>query len=74
MACSSAGSAMKSDEEQMALLREQEFESSYRSATGLSVDEMLDPRDADALLSTLGLAMSRRQKAAKPRRYSAAMP
>ncbi len=74
MGASSAGSAMKSDEEQMALLREQEFESSYRSATGLSVDEMLDPRETrNALLSTLGLAMSRRQKAAKPRRSSAVM-
>ena len=75
MGASSAGSAMKSDEEELALLREQELKSSYNSATALSVDEMLDPRETrNALLSSLSLAMTRRQKAAKPRRYSAVMP
>jgi acetyl-CoA carboxylase carboxyltransferase component len=75
MGASSAGSAMKSDEEELAQLREMELRSSYNSATALSVDEMLDPRETrNALLATLGLALTRRQKAAKPRRYSAVMP
>ncbi len=75
MGASSAGSAMKSDEDELALLREQELQSSYNSATGLSVDEMLDPRETrNALLSSLSLALTRRQKAAKPRRNSAVMP
>jgi len=75
MGAASAGSAMKSDEEQMALLRDAELQSSYRSASGMSVDEMLDPRETrNSLLSGLSLALSRRQKAAKPRQYSAIFP
>ena len=74
MGAASAGSAMKSDEEQLASLREAEFESSYRSAMGLSVDDMLDPRETrNALLSSLSLALCRRQQAPKPRKHSAVM-
>jgi hypothetical protein len=41
----------------------------------MSVDEMLDPRETrNSLLSGLSLALSRRQKRAKPRQYSAVFP
>jgi acetyl-CoA carboxylase carboxyltransferase component len=67
MGASSAGNAMKSDEDELAVLRSRELTSSYHSAARLGVDEMLDPRDTrNVLLSTLSLALCRRQHSPVP--------
>jgi acetyl-CoA carboxylase carboxyltransferase component len=58
---------MKSDEDELAVLRDRELQSSYHSATRLGVDEMIDPRETrNVLLQGLGLAMSRRQIPPEP--------
>jgi acetyl-CoA carboxylase carboxyltransferase component len=56
-----------SDADEAELLRRVELEASYRSASGLGFDELLDPRETRAvLLDTLGRALYRRQAPAEP--------
>src|SRR6056297_1184963 len=53
-----ADDATGADEDGRAALRRAELASGYRSATGLSIDDLIDPRDTRDLLLR-GLAMAR---------------
>jgi acetyl-CoA carboxylase carboxyltransferase component len=56
-----------SDADESELLRTVELEASYRSASGLGFDELLDPRETrSVLLDSLSRALSRRQAAPEP--------
>jgi hypothetical protein len=56
-----------SDADEAELLRRVELEASYRSASGLGFDELIDPRETRAvLLDTLDRALQRRQAPAEP--------
>src|SRR5579862_8550171 len=59
--------ALGADADRAAALRQAELDASYRSASGLGFDELLDPREArGALVDALGRARSRRQEPASP--------
>ncbi|MEZ5247579.1 MAG: carboxyl transferase domain-containing protein [Acidimicrobiales bacterium] len=67
MGAQGAGNAVGADDETRAALREAELESSYRSASGLGFDELIDPRDLrNAVLDGLDLSARRRAGAAEP--------
>jgi acetyl-CoA carboxylase carboxyltransferase component len=67
MGAQGAGNAVGADEETRAALREAELESSYRSASGLGFDELIDPRDLrNAVLDGLELSARRRAGAVEP--------
>jgi acetyl-CoA carboxylase carboxyltransferase component len=68
MGAGASSLAMRSDEEEAAALREAELQASYRSASHLGFDEIIDPRETrDALLGALTLALARRQEPAAPK-------
>ena len=57
------------------VMRHAEIDASYRSASGLGFDEMIDPRELrNALLGALGRTLSRRQSSAEPVMRSAVSP
>ena len=61
MGAEGAGDAVAADDDTRAELRRAELESSYRSASGLGFDELLDPRDLrDAVLTGLEVSARRR--------------
>ena len=62
---SSSRLALDADEAER--LRQAELDASYRSASMLGFDELIDPREArNVLLAALGRALSRRQAPAAP--------
>jgi hypothetical protein len=59
--------AKGADAEEAARLREAELEASYRSASSLGFDELIDPREIrNILLHSLERALFRRQSPAEP--------
>jgi acetyl-CoA carboxylase carboxyltransferase component len=67
MGASAHGKAAKSDDEQMAALRNAELQASYNSASSLGFDELIDPRETrNVLLDALGMALHRRQSPPAP--------
>jgi acetyl-CoA carboxylase carboxyltransferase component len=68
MGAGASSEAMKADEDVRSALRNAELQASYRSASTLGFDELIDPRETrDALLAGLHLALSRRQAAPEPK-------
>jgi acetyl-CoA carboxylase carboxyltransferase component len=68
MGAQASGNAMKADDDVRSALRDAELQASYRSASHLGFDELIDPRETrDALLAALNLALSRRQAAPEPK-------
>lgn len=69
------GEALGADDETMARLAEAELESTYRSASNLSFDEIIDPADSrDAILAALDLSVRRRALPAEPKARVGVMP
>jgi methylmalonyl-CoA decarboxylase subunit alpha len=67
MGAAAQSRAQGADADEAARLREAELEASYRSASGLGFDEMIDPREIrNALLHALERALFRRQAAPEP--------
>jgi acetyl-CoA carboxylase carboxyltransferase component len=67
MGAKAAGRAMGADTDATDALRRAELDASYRSASGLGFDELIDPRDTrTALLRALRRAVSQRQRPAEP--------
>jgi acetyl-CoA carboxylase carboxyltransferase component len=67
--------ATGADSDEAAALREAELGASYRSASSLGVDELIDPRETrDALLHALQRALWRRQAAPEPVSRTAITP
>jgi len=67
MGSQGAGNAVGADDDTRASLRQAELDSSYRSASGLGFDELIDPRDLrNAILDGLELSARRRAGAAEP--------
>ena len=59
--------ASGADEDEAARLRTLELEASYRSASSLGFDELIDPREIrNVLLHSLERALYRRQEGAAP--------
>jgi acetyl-CoA carboxylase carboxyltransferase component len=59
--------AKGADADEASMLREMELQASYRSASTLGFDELIDPRETrDVLLHSLERALSRRQSPAEP--------
>jgi methylmalonyl-CoA decarboxylase subunit alpha len=59
--------ATNADQDEATRLRDAELQASYRSASSLGFDELIDPREMrNVLLHSLGRALSRRQEAAAP--------
>jgi methylmalonyl-CoA decarboxylase subunit alpha len=68
MGAGASSEAMKADDDVRSALRNAELQASYRSASHLGFDELIDPRETrDALLAGLHLALSRRQAAPEPK-------
>lgn len=75
MSAGAHGSAMGADDDQTAALRQSELDASYRSASRLGFDELIDPRETrDVLLDALSLALARRQQPALPVQRTAITP
>ena len=67
MGAAGAGNAVGADEATRAELRRAENESSYRSANGLSFDDLIDPRELrNRVLAALAVSAHRRAGAAEP--------
>jgi acetyl-CoA carboxylase carboxyltransferase component len=67
MGAAGAGNAVGADEATLEQLRQAENESSYRSASALSFDDLIDPRELrNALLAGLRVSSRRRARAAEP--------
>jgi acetyl-CoA carboxylase carboxyltransferase component len=67
MGSAGAGNAVGADDDTRAELRRAENESSYRSANGLSFDDLIDPRELrNAVLAGLSLSAHRRAGSAAP--------
>jgi acetyl-CoA carboxylase carboxyltransferase component len=67
--------AKGADVDEATMLRDMELEASYRSASTLGFDELIDPRETrNVLLHSLERALSRRQVAAAPVSRTAIMP
>ncbi len=67
MGAAGAGSAVGADQATLEQLRQAENESSYRSASGLSFDDLIDPRELrNALLAGLRVSARRRARAPEP--------
>ncbi|MEM9468084.1 MAG: carboxyl transferase domain-containing protein [Actinomycetota bacterium] len=67
MGAAGAGNAVGADDDTRAELRRAENESSYRSASGLSFDDLIDPRELrDSVLAALAVSARRRLGAAAP--------
>ena len=64
---SGAGNAVGADEATQAELHQAENESSYRSANGLSFDDLIDPRDLrNVVIEGLAVSAQRRSGEATP--------
>jgi acetyl-CoA carboxylase carboxyltransferase component len=75
MGAAASSRAMGADADRAAALRQAELDASYRSASGLGFDELLDPRETrDALVLALHRAISRRQEAPTPVTRAAITP
>jgi len=75
MGAGAAGRAMKADDDVLSALRETELQASYRSASGLGFDELLDPRETrNALLDALDRGRAARQAPAEPASRTVIMP
>ena len=67
MGAAAQSRAQGADADEAARLREAELEASYRSASGLGFDELIDPREIrNVLLHALERAMYRRQAPPEP--------
>lgn len=67
MGAQGAGNAVGADDDTRAALRQAELDSSYRSASGLGFDELIDPRHLrDAVIDGLDLSARRRAAPAEP--------
>jgi acetyl-CoA carboxylase carboxyltransferase component len=67
MGAAAMSRAMGADEGEAERLRRAELEASYRSASGLGFDELIDPREIrNVLLHALERALHRRQAAPEP--------
>ncbi len=67
MGAGASSEAVRADEELARALRDAEAEASYRSASGLGFDELLDPRETrNAILEALTRASASRQAAPAP--------
>ncbi|MEO0492292.1 MAG: carboxyl transferase domain-containing protein [Actinomycetota bacterium] len=67
MGATGAGNAVGADDATRAELQQAENESSYRSANGLSFDDLIDPRDLrNVVLASLAVSAPRRAAAAAP--------
>ena len=67
MGSAGAGNAVGADEQTRADLQQAENESSYRSANGLSFDDLIDPRELrNKVLAGLASSARRRAGAAEP--------
>jgi acetyl-CoA carboxylase carboxyltransferase component len=67
MGAAAQSRAQGADADEAARLREAELEASYRSASGLGFDELIDPREIrNVLLHALERALYRRQAAPEP--------
>ena len=68
MGSAGASDAVGADAVTREQLRQAELESSYRSASGLGFDELIDPRDLrNAVLAGLELSARRRMEAPQPK-------
>jgi acetyl-CoA carboxylase carboxyltransferase component len=75
MPASGSSKATRADDDTTELLRQAELESSYRSASGLGFDDLLDPRDLrNVLLDALEVALARRPLQAEPVRRVGYLP
>jgi acetyl-CoA carboxylase carboxyltransferase component len=75
MGAGAMGRATGADTDETAALRAAELGASYRSASTLGVDELIDPRETrDALLYALQRALGRRQAAPEPVSRTAITP
>ncbi len=75
MGAAGAGRAVRASEQTSADLRQAEQESAYRSASGLSFDEVIDPRELrNAILTALELSQRRRSHPAEPKRHTGISP
>jgi len=75
MGAGAMGRATGADSDETAELRAAELGASYRSASTLGVDELIDPRETrDALLHALQRALWRRQAAPEPVSRTAITP
>ena len=67
MGAAATARAKGADEDEAARLRDMELQASYRSASYLGFDELIDPREIrNILLHSLERALSRRQAPAEP--------
>ena len=68
MGAAGAGRAVGADKQAEQDLRRAEEESAYRSASALSFDEVIDPRDTrNAILSALEVSTRRRSQPPEPK-------
>ena len=75
MGAAGAGRAVGADERAGRDLRRAEEESAYRSASALSFDEVIDPRDTrDAVLTALELSSRRRSQPPEPKARTGIAP
>ena len=75
MGAAGAGRAVGADEQAGQDLRQAEEESAYRSASALSFDEVIDPRDTrNAILSALEVSTRRRSQPCEPKARTGIAP
>ena len=75
MGAAGAGRAVGADEQTRQDLRRAEEESAYRSASALSFDEVIDPRDTrDAILASLEVSARRRGQPCEPKARTGITP
>ena len=75
MGAAGAGRAVGADEQGEQDLRRAEEESAYRSASALSFDEVIDPRDTrNAILAALEVSARRRSQPAQPKARTGITP
>ncbi|MEX1217982.1 MAG: carboxyl transferase domain-containing protein [Acidimicrobiales bacterium] len=75
MGANAMSRATNADADEAALLRDAELQASYRSATSLGFDELVDPRETrDVLLDALQRALYRRQLMPEPVARTAITP
>ena len=75
MGAAGAGRAVGADEQGEQDLRRAEEESAYRSASGLSFDEVIDPRDLrNAILAALQVSAKRRSQPCEPKARTGITP
>ena len=75
MGAAGAGRAVGADEQAREDLRRAEEESAYRSASALSFDEVIDPRDTrNAILAALAVSARRRRQPPEPKARTGITP